>query len=35
VDLQWLQVCQWTFSGYRSTSEPSVAIVPPVDLRWL
>jgi len=24
VDLQWLQVRQWTCSGYRSASWPSV-----------
>ena len=35
VDLQWLQVCQLTFSGYRSASGPAVAIGPPKDLQWL
>jgi len=35
VDLQWLYVRQWTFSGYRSASGSSVAIGPPVDLQWL
>jgi len=35
VDLQGLQVRQWTFSGYRSASELSVAIGPPADLQWL
>jgi len=35
VDLPWLLVHQWTFSGNRSTKGPSIAIGPPVDLQWL